>query len=103
MKRRFVIVSKVRFATFLMILTLVLMLIASGFISKATAQTYDGALMQVQVQENDTLWGLSQRYVDETVDMRKYILKVCEINEIKAGDIKEGDLLLFPILDSEEI
>lgn len=102
MKRRFRVVSKVRFTTFIVLATLIFMLLLRGIMSNATAQTYDKTFIQVEVEENDTLWNMSQEFISDDVNIRKYIHEVCEINEIKAGDIKAGDLLIFPILDSEE-
>lgn len=103
MKRKFRIVSKVRFTTFIALSVLIFMLLLRGIISNATAQTYDKTFIQLEVEENDTLWNMSQEFISDDVDIRKYIHEICKINEIKAGDIKAGDLLIFPILNGQEI
>ena len=90
------IVSKVRFVGFLLSICILLFIgvgVISGSVTAESYETYE----QVEITEGDTLWNFSERYVDNSTDVREYIYEVCNLNGIKAGEIKAGDKLLFPV------
>ncbi len=51
----------------------------------------------VTVQENDTLWDIAARKVDNRMDIRKYIYEVEQLNNIKnPGALTPGKRLKLP-------
>lgn len=93
------IANPVRFFVFIFICTMILSFAAftvlgSGRAEASSARTY----AQVTVSEDDTLWGLIEKYnPDGRVSVRSAIYDVCEINDIDAGDINPGDKLFIPV------
>ena len=93
------IANPVRFFIFIFICTMIFAfatftVLGSGSASAAAVHTY----AQVTVSENDTLWGLIEKYnPDGRVNVRSAIYDVCEINDIDAGDIQPGDTLFIPV------
>ena len=93
------IANPVRFFVFIFICTMILSFAAftvlgTGRAEASSARTY----AQVTVSEDDTLWGLVEKYnPDGRVNVRSAIYDVCEINDIDAGDIQPGDTLFIPV------
>jgi len=94
------IANPVRFFIFIFICTMILSFAAftvfggSGRADASSARTY----AQVTVSENDTLWGLVEKYnPDGRINVRSAIYDVCEINDVDAGDIRPGDTLFIPV------
>ena len=52
-------------------------------------------LIPVYVQPGDTIWSISQKYCAENKDIRVYIEKVMEINDLKTASIASGSTLYF--------
>ena len=99
MKKRYKIVSPVRFFIFVLICTLVLVF---GLVSIITTTSTEAAsvntFVQVEVQEDDTLWNIAETYVDSNSDIRDYIDDICEINDIGNNEsIYVGQKLFIPV------
>ena len=51
----------------------------------------------VVVKSGDTIWGIAGDYVDPSKDIRKYIKEICELNDIKPGEIYPGQVIVVPV------
>jgi hypothetical protein len=57
--------------------------------------SYEVVLMPEYVEAGDTLWDLSLNYSGE-MDIRDYISKVMDINNLYSANIEPGKLIYFP-------
>lgn len=55
----------------------------------------------VRITDGDNLWSIIKTYNGSNVNLRESISEVCKINNIKAGDIKPGDMIKIPIYNEE--
>lgn len=55
-------------------------------------------VLDVVVQENETLWEIAARYTDSTVDVRKNIYNIQKLNHINnPGELQPGQVIKIPI------
>lgn len=93
------IANPVRFFIFILVCTMVITfagmtLVSAGHAEAAAVNTY----AQVTIQEDDTLWGLVERFnPDANIDIQSAVYDICEINDINAGDIRPGDVIFIPV------
>lgn len=53
----------------------------------------------IMVEENDTLWDIAAKKVDDTVDIREYMYEVKQLNHIQdGGSLYPGQVLKLPAL-----
>lgn len=57
-----------------------------------TQQTYQ----EITVYAGDTIWDIVDSYIDDNSDIRKAVHKVCQVNQISADQLYEGQTLLIP-------
>ena len=88
MKKKYKIVSPVRFFIFILVTVLGFATTEAG-----TSDTY----RQVEIKQNDTLWSIANKYSGKYVDPRTTVNKICELNNISASDVKPGDTILVPV------
>ncbi|CAM3429830.1 LysM peptidoglycan-binding domain-containing protein [Paenibacillus lupini] len=50
----------------------------------------------VVVTAGDTLWGIADRYLDGSKDIRKYIYKIKERNQLSTVELKPGQVIIIP-------
>ena len=101
MPGKYRIASAPRFITFI---TICILLIIFSVISLLGLNNAEGLsdesavsrYQQVEVCSGDTLWDLASEYGPEDADIRETIHVICSINDVKAGSIQAGDLLLIP-------
>ncbi len=75
----------------------------SGYKETKAANIRDMRPVSVMVQEDDTLWGIAQKYyTDECGSMKDYIKEIKECNHLTSDTIYEGYSLLVPVWMSEE-
>lgn len=97
--KRYKIVNKIRFFSFLSILILIIFCLLLGF--KVNAKSVSNIYMKaVYVNPGDTLWSISERHFSNSMDIRKYIDNVIQLNNLKSVVIKPGQLLYMPIFDN---
>lgn len=54
----------------------------------------------VIVEKGDTLWDIAETYCPDDTDIRVYIYKIMEFNDmLSAGDIKVGEMIGIPIYE----
>lgn len=92
--KRYRIKSKARF---LVSVSLIMIIAVSSLFTLVVSAkgSNDMTLVPVYVEEGDTLWGMARSYAGE-MDIRDYILKVMDINELQGSNIMPGELLYFP-------
>lgn len=93
--KRYVIRSKARFIAAIGSIIIIIAM-SSLFTLAVSAKVSQGVIMIPEyVEEGDTLWNMSQSYTGD-MDIREYISRVMEINNLQGANIKPGELLYFP-------
>ncbi|HYE83987.1 MAG TPA: LysM peptidoglycan-binding domain-containing protein [Clostridia bacterium] len=93
--KRYIIKSKIRFLISVSIIMIIA--VSSVFTLAVSAKgSSEAALTAEYVEEGDTIWSLSTNYAGD-MDIREYISKVMDINDLQSANIKPGDLLYFPV------
>lgn len=93
MKRRYVLKNKGRFYIFVIMVTILLSSIS--LLNFAQSADTGMAYTTVVVEPGDTLWDLAKEY-SSSKDLRRYIKKIEEVNNLKDSTIYEGDILKMP-------
>jgi nucleoid-associated protein YgaU len=93
MKRRYVLKNKGRFYIFVIMVTILLSSIS--LLNFAQSADIGMAYTTVVVEPGDTLWDLAKEY-SSSKDLRRYIKKIEEVNNLKDSTIYEGDILKMP-------
>ena len=93
--KRYTVRNKARFISAIGIIIIVM----SSFFTLAVSARFNQSVLMVAeyVEEGDTLWNMSQKYTGD-IDIREYISRVMEINDLHGANIKPGELLYFPSL-----
>ena len=94
MNRRFRLVNRRRFYTFVMLVTIAVTSLALA----ATVQGADTAesYRTVIVEQGDTLWDIAGEY-NNGHDLRGYISEIRKLNNMKDSAIYAGDVLKMPV------
>ncbi|SFF09579.1 LysM domain-containing protein [Paenibacillus catalpae] len=50
----------------------------------------------VVVSAGDTLWGIADRFVDNSKDIRQYIYKIKQRNQLRSAELQPGQVLIIP-------
>ena len=70
----------------------------SGLFNIGKAQSFkEQEYTEVTVCAGDTLWDLALEYGSGDVDVRELIYNICQINNIKAADLRAGQIILIPV------
>ncbi|NLN49734.1 MAG: LysM peptidoglycan-binding domain-containing protein [Clostridiales bacterium] len=96
-KVRYKIISKSRFILFLAIPIIIIFSIFLGMKVNAKNET-DPVCESIYVESGDTLWSISSKYAPNNMDLRLYIDKVMEINDIETAILRPGQMLYVPVL-----
>lgn len=92
--KRYIIKSKVRFL--ISVSLIMIFAVSSLFTLVVSAKgNQDVAMIPEYVEEGDTLWGMSKNHAGD-IDIRDYISKVMNVNQLSSANIKPGELLYFP-------
>lgn len=98
--KRFAIKSRRRFTTFIAVIMFVAISIFNTAIGiNDAAGSTEKKYLRVEVCQGDTLWYIAQTYVDNVDDyndIREAVYNICDINNIKASDLREGMKLKVP-------
>ena len=98
MKRKYKIVSPVRFFMFVLVSVLSMTMLIYSLLGFATTEAGTSeSYRQVEVNQDDTLWSIANRYGAKNVDPRTTVNKICDLNDISASDVKPGDTLIVPV------
>lgn len=97
MTRRYVIVNRKRFFSFLTLSLLILMVLVTFIVSTHGASGQEEIYYnEYRVGKGDTLWKISNYYSDANVDIRQFIHEIKKINDMKTSAIYEGDIIKIP-------
>ena len=98
MKKRYKIVNKKRFYSFILITATVLTMLISLIIGNAKVHSSDYYIdyIDFQVMEGDTLWGIANDFAQPDQDIRKVIFDIKKLNHMDSGYIYPGDILKIP-------
>ncbi len=92
------IVNRVRFTTFMVIVILMAGLISGMLFGSFDAEGSSRTMYKtVTVSAGDTLWDIASAYKPEDKEIRNYIYEICDLNDISAGAIYEGQDIMIPI------
>lgn len=93
MNRKYVLRNRKRFSMFIMTAAVVLTLLTVS--NAVRGEVAVGNPKTVIVEKGDTLWDISSEYGKGT-DIRRYIRKIKEENNLPDSIIYEGDVLILP-------
>ena len=85
-------------------LIIYVLLIYSCYITSAYLNTMDKSSYKEQtyyVRIGDTLWSVGQRYCSNTDDVREWVDRVMDINDMKSADIIAGTEITI-LVESKE-
>lgn len=91
-----------RHAFKLLICAAVFVLLFTSFLmmrTNASSDQVEAAAINEQsvvVSAGDTLWGIADRYVDSSGDIRQYIYKIKERNKLSTVELQPGQVLIIP-------
>ena len=68
----------------------------TGLVYSAHAEVQTSYL-NIRIQSGDTIWGIASEYALPTEDIRKLVKKICDINDIKPGELYPGQIIQVPI------
>lgn len=92
---RYRIINKFRFFTCFFLISMLVFIVLFTIIVDAKDNS-ETNLISVCIESGDTLWQLSNKYASRDMDIRDYINKVIEINQLKSVNIKPGQIINFP-------
>ena len=91
------VVNKIRFTTFTAIVILVVSFITISFFTKSAALDKKCTeYIEIKVEYGDTLWSLAKKYGEKDKDIREVIYDICHVNNISAGSLRAGQVILIP-------
>lgn len=98
MKKRYIIVNKFRFISFLTISILLSSFLINilFFSNKVYSSTRDNYKM-ICIEKGDTLWDIATEYNTKNIDIRQVVLDIKELNNLGYRLIYPGDLIKVPI------
>ena len=91
------IANRMRFVCFVAMVLLAVSFVIMGIINTSSAkEKRDMRYTEVTVREGDTLWELALDHGNPEKDVREVVYDICLTNNIKAGDIRPGQILMIP-------
>lgn len=104
MKKKYRIVSPVRFIIFV---TIVMILLATLIIHMIGLDAVSGGsktyYKQIEVTYGDTLWNIAERNMPSDMDTRQAVYELAELNDIDDGVIYPGQILLVPTENPDNV
>jgi len=93
MRKRYVLKNKKRFILFISFITFIML----TTLFAASVQGYkEPTYMEITVFQGDNLWNIAEKY-STGGDLREYIHKIIEINNLSGSNIYAGSKLLIPV------
>ena len=99
--RHYRVVNPIRFFIFVCICVFTIVFTAYTFINLNTAMASSvNNYQQIVVHDNETLWDIAEEHCKSNMDLRDYIIDICDINDISSNDpLYVGEILFVPIYD----
>ena len=96
--KKYKIKNRIRFITFVTVIMLVVSFAISGVFNTIKAHsTKEKEYIEVLVESGDTLWNIAKTYGSDDCDIRELIYNICQINNMKASDLRAGQTILVPV------
>ncbi len=96
--KKYKIKNRFRFITFVTVMMLIVSFAVSGLFNTIKAQSVkEQEYVEVSVEAGDTLWQLAKTYGSGNCDVRELVYNICQVNHIKAEDLRAGQTILIPI------
>ena len=96
--KKYKIKNRFRFITFVTVMMLIVSFAVSGLFNTIKAQSVkEQEYVEISVEAGDTLWQLAKTYGSGNCDVRELVYNICQVNHIKAEDLRAGQTILIPI------
>lgn len=97
--KRYKVVDKNRFYTFLTFLFIIIIISVYFLFSKNTAlsSVQDIRFYEIKVVEGDNLWNIASNHLKEKKNMQRAIYDLKKFNNLKTSYIYPGDIIKIPI------
>ncbi|MCL1982464.1 MAG: LysM peptidoglycan-binding domain-containing protein [Clostridiales bacterium] len=96
--KKYRIKSSGRFTLFAAAIIVLLILISNALLGLGSASSMtEQAYIEITVQHGDTLWNIAKTYMPSSIDTRKLVYELCQLNGIAAHELKAGQVLVIPI------
>ena len=103
MKKRYKVISKVRFFLFIITMSAMLTILVVSLLSNnevyGSNYGYAYNYNEVKIVKGDTLWMIALESMPEGYDVREMIYKIKVINEMDISNIYPGDIIKIPIIN----
>lgn len=98
MNKKYRIISKFRFTTFLVVAILCIFTILGSLtgintVSSSSMTEYN----LVKIESGDTLWDIASEYAPDNMDLRQVVYEICDLNEISADQLEAGQKIIIPV------
>lgn len=99
MNKRYRIISKFRFYSFLVTILAIFLISLILFFSrdKVHSSSYDESFYEVEISQGDTLWNIALKYLPEKTDVRSLVYDIGKVNDMQSYYIYPGDVIKIPI------
>ena len=95
-KKRTVIKNRFRFTVFIILAAALISMFSFAFIMPSTTNAdITHKTETVYVSKGDTMWSIASTYCSG--DVRENIYKIKKLNNMKTGDLSEGQSILIPV------
>lgn len=96
--KRYKIANRFRFIVFVTVMMLAVSFTFAGITELFEVHSAEEPkYIEVSVVEGDTLWDLAKTYGSSAKDIRDIIYTICQINDIKASDLRAGQTIMIPV------
>ena len=95
---RYRITNHFRFIAFVVICIVLLTCIVNMVLGLNSAQSLtETTYFDYEISSGDTLWNIADSYMPADIDIREAIHTLCNVNNIKADDLRPGMIIQIPI------
>ena len=98
MTKKYKVVNKLRFTIFVVIMILLITTFANFALGLNTANSLTRlTYMDYEITAGDTLWTIAETYMTDVFDIREAVYELCQLNDIRAGELYVGMTIQIPI------
>ncbi|MCI6011827.1 MAG: LysM peptidoglycan-binding domain-containing protein [Firmicutes bacterium] len=98
MTKKYKVVNKLRFTIFVVIMILLITTFANFALGLNTANSLTRlTYMDYEITDGDTLWTIAETYMTDVSDIREAVYELCQLNDIRAGELYVGMTIQIPI------
>jgi len=98
--KRYRVKNKFRFTVFMVTVLLLMSALFSYVTGMADVEGEPVEKFEtIQIYSGDTMWTIAENYKPEKMDIRDYVNMICRENDLKAGDLVEGQIIKVPVMN----